>query len=359
MLRQSLILLGTALLAGCAANTKVQVVDTSGPYANVAETFGTIPKRIAFGSCMVEDAPKPVLDLATDSDPDLFIFLGDNIYGDTYDMSVLQAKYDLLGASPEFQRLESSTPILATWDDHDYGADDAGKEYPFKEKSKEIFLDFWKVPANSERRMRPGIYGEHMFEEAGRRLQVILLDTRTFRDELIPNTLSDSVVQTYMPSDDKESSILGAEQWTWLEAQLNKPADVRIVASSIQFSHEHNGWESWTNMPHERDKMMKLIRETDAGGVIFISGDVHWGEVSRQENQGSYPLWDITSSGITESWEPGADPNENRVGEAVAETNYGYIDIDWTLTDVELTFGLVDHENTIRIARTVRLSDLQ
>lgn len=358
MFRQSLILVAATLLTSCVSQSRVTSIDTPDPDTSEAGSFGSIPRRIAFGSCMVEDAPKPVLDLATASDPELFIFLGDNIYGDTNDMSVLQAKYDLLDASPEFQRLVTSTPILATWDDHDYGANDAGKEYPQKKESREIFLDFWKVPADSDRRQHAGIYGAQIFEEEGHRLQVILLDTRYFRDTLMRNQQPDVYKHRYMPSDDETATILGDQQWTWLEAQLNTPADVRIIASSIQFSHEYNGWESWTTMPLERDKLMNLIKDTGAGGVVFISGDVHWGELSLQENKGSYPLWDITSSGITEAWD-NIDSNEKRVGQAVAENNYGYIDIDWALDDIELTFGLVDKENTIRVERTVRLSELQ
>ena len=45
-------------------------------------------------------------------------------------MDTLQNKYDLLGNKPEFQLLKSKVPILAVWDDHDYGENDAGKYYP-------------------------------------------------------------------------------------------------------------------------------------------------------------------------------------------------------------------------------------
>ncbi|MFM8324384.1 MAG: alkaline phosphatase D family protein, partial [Pirellulaceae bacterium] len=117
--------------------------------------------------------------------PDLFIYLGDNIYGDTRDMKLLQAKYDLLGAKPEFQRLRASVPVVSIWDDHDYGENDAGIDYPMKEESRAIFFDFWRVPSDSPRRSHPGIYGVHFFEQDGKRLQLILLDTRTFRTPLI------------------------------------------------------------------------------------------------------------------------------------------------------------------------------
>src|SRR5690606_21107926 len=98
------------------------------------------------------------------------------IYGDTKDMQVLRDKYAMLAAKPEFQRLKSAAPFLATWDDHDYGWNDAGRHYPFKEESKEIFLDFWGEPENSLRRLRKGIYTSKYYENQGRILQIILLD---------------------------------------------------------------------------------------------------------------------------------------------------------------------------------------
>src|ERR687889_248349 len=100
--------------------------------------------KIAFGSCASEKGPQPILDLVVQHKPDLFVYLGDNIYGDTYNMQTLQSKYDSLAAKPEFQRLKKAVKILATWDDHDYGWNDAGKHYPFKNESKEMFLKFFE-----------------------------------------------------------------------------------------------------------------------------------------------------------------------------------------------------------------------
>ena len=83
--------------------------------------------KIAFGSCGYQDEPQPVLALAAEQKPDAFIFLGDNIYGDTDNMDTLQAKYNRWGAKDEYKKLESTTKIFATWDDHDFGRNDAGK----------------------------------------------------------------------------------------------------------------------------------------------------------------------------------------------------------------------------------------
>lgn len=86
--------------------------------------------RIALGSCAKQNLPQPIWEPILASKPNLFVFLGDNIYGDSKDMDVIRRKYAQLAAKPGYQKLRASVPILATWDDHDYGADDAGNEYP-------------------------------------------------------------------------------------------------------------------------------------------------------------------------------------------------------------------------------------
>ena len=309
----------TTLLAAC-DNSQGDQTDNSKAEAS---TF-----RIAFGSCANQDKPQPLLKVAANLKPDVFIYLGDNIYGDSRTMDTLQAKYDRLAAKDEFQNLWNSTKVLSIWDDHDYGENDAGRHYPFKEASKAIFMDFWKVPANSDRRKHKGIYGVEYLEKDGKKVQLILLDTRTFRDKLVHRDSTDSIHKNdYAINPSPDSTILGQEQWQWLEQQLTPPAEMRIIASSIQFSHEYNGWESWTNVPHQQQYMIDLIQKTKANGVVFISGDVHWGEISKMDVDSGYPIYDVTSSGITQTWDI-IEPNTNRIGEPVPQNNVGLIELD-------------------------------
>ena len=321
-----------------------------------------IPNRIAFGSCAKQTKPQPILKTIVQHEPDLFIYLGDNIYGDTRNMSTLKLKYSLLGSKPEFQTLRERVAVLSVWDDHDYGENDAGREYPKKHESRDIFFDFWHVPADSPRRKHAGIYGSHRFEEAGKVLQVILLDTRFFRDPLKRNPKSlppeSPFKNDYQPDPTPEKTLLGAEQWRWLGERFREPADVRIVCSSIQFGHQYNGWESWTNLPNEQTKMIDLIRQTRANGVIFISGDVHWGEISVRRTKDLYPLHDVTASGLTEDWHK-IEPNKFRVGEAVAENHFGLLEFDWKSETPSVTMNIIDKTGNRRLQRTVPLGDLQ
>lgn len=314
--------------------------------------------RIAFGSCSTQDEPQGILRTVLEWDPELFIYMGDNIYGDTRDMQVLQQRYDTLGRRPEFQQLRAKVPLIATWDDHDYGENDAGREYPFKQQSKEIFLKFWQEPPDSARRKHDGIYTSYRFGEpgSGQSLQIILLDTRTFRDPLFRSPQG-SWKNDYLPDLDPQKTLLGDAQWAWLKERLQEPADLRIIGSSIQFAHEHNGWESWTNLPRELLRMVELIRETKAAGVLFISGDVHWGELSRLQAPNCYPLYDLTASGLNHDWDR-LEPNGNRLGEACMDFHFGMLEITWSKTP-SVQLRIHDMTGRSRVRRTVRLSELK
>lgn len=315
--------------------------------------------RIGLGSCAKQTKEQPILNTILQCQPDVFIYLGDNIYGDTRDMDKLRAKYQQLAAKPSFQALRAEVPLLATWDDHDYGENDAGRYYPYKDSSKAIFLEFWQEPNHSTRWQHQGIYHAVFLEDAPLRLQVILLDTRTFRDDLTPcgKGQKSSCKNDYKPTIVSDSTFLGNMQWKWLEEQLRQPADLRLIASSNQFAHQYNGWESWTNVPHEQERFLQLIQKTKANGVVFLSGDVHWGELSCWENPYTYPIYDLTSSGLTQSW-PNTEPNSHRLGKVVRQNNFGLIDLELGTQDTTLTFQLVDKKNRKQLQHQIKLSQL-
>jgi len=252
-------------------------------------------------------------------------------------------------------------PLIATWDDHDYGENDSGKEYVLRDESKRLFLEFFREPEGTQRWKRPGIYTSYVFAGKDRRVQIIVLDTRSFRDPLAKNPRQGGErwwKNDYHPDPNPDKTLLGKAQWEWLEAELKQPADVRIIASSIQFGHEYNGYESWTNLPLEQAKLLDMLRRTKANGVVFISGDVHWGELSVLAADGLYPLHDVTSSGLTETW-PTIEPNRNRFGDAVRENNFGLIEIDWGRDDPVLLLQLIDVKGTVRVKKEVMLSELK
>ena len=320
--------------------------------------------KIAFGSCGHESDPQPVLGLAADYKPDLFIFLGDNIYGDTDNIDTLKAKYAMLAAKPEFKKLTNDTKTLAIWDDHDYGRNDAGKYFPYKAASKEIFLNFFKEPAASDRRKHEGIYHAEYINYGDKTVQVILLDNRTFRSNLL---LYDTITRMprekyfyqleYKPHISADSTLLGEAQWKWLETELSKKADLRLIASGSQFGIEFNGYEAWANFPQEQKKMLSLIKKTHAEGIIFLSGDVHYAEISKLEEPGLYPIYDITSSGITSTWDF-ATLNKNRIEGPVMDNHFGLLTIQWK-KDPVIVMQIIDKYNNSRIEYEINASELQ
>ena len=320
-----------------------------------------LPAKIAFGSCCKQKKPHPILYKVVAHKPDLFVYLGDNIYGDTKDMKVLQKKYDELGAKAEFQNLRKNVAVVATWDDHDYGLNDSGKEYPMKEESKNVFLNFWKEPKDTVRWKRPGIYTHHTFMQNGKVMQVIILDTRTFRDKLLRNKNRKNpeppFKHDYRPDPSPEKSILGDAQWKWLEERFKEKADLRLICSSNQFSHEYNGYESWTNLPLEQKKMTDLIKKHKANGALFISGDVHWGEISKFPVKDCYPVFDVTSSGLTETWKTIED-NKYRIGKPCRTNNFGMISIDWSKVDPAITLQVRSGDDIVISEQKLKLSEI-
>ena len=290
---------------------------------------------IAFGSCNTAEREIPILTTIAAEDHDLFMYVGDNVYGDVYSydarMPELRAAYHELAARPEFQALRARFPMLETWDDHDYGMNDAGGRFAFKGFAQSLFLDFWGAAADDVRRTRDGIYDAHVFGPEGQRVQIILLDTRYFRSDLtVTPQRGDPGRERYIPSQDPEQTMLGAAQWAWLEEQLRQPADVRLLVSSIQVHADGHGWEAWRTMPLERDRLYRLISDTAANGVVIVSGDRHSSGLYVRNDVADYPLYEITSSSLNMSF---ADENNeagpHRIGEMYAPVNYGVIGLDW------------------------------
>src|SRR5207247_2149539 len=150
--------------------------------------------------------------------------------------------------------------------------------------------DFWSLPADDPRRSRPGVYHAAIYGPPGKRLQVILLDTRYFRSPLKVTDQPDAPgKERYVPDDDPGKTMLGETQWGWLAQRLREPAELRLIVSSTQLVAEGHGWERWGNFPRERQRFYDLIRDTRANGVMVLSGDRHIGAIYRETTGVAYP----------------------------------------------------------------------
>ncbi len=319
--------------------------------------------RIVFGSCAGQDRPQPFWVPINALQPQLFVFLGDNIYADTVDPVMLRTLYGKLGEQPGYRRLlQSGTTVMATWDDHDYGYNDAGAEHPRKVESQREFLNFFGVPADSPRRKQAGIYNAQTFGPAGQRVQVILLDMRYFRTALqkVKNG-------AYARLENPKSTFLGETQWAWLKERLRDPADVRFIGSSIQVLADQHGFEKWENFPLERARLLNEIRASKATGVIILSGDRHLAEISvmRSGAKGGvgYDLYDVTASSFNKPYELSnkgpVEANMYRSGAVVKDANFGVVNIDWHRPDPLITLEVHDSTGTLRLSESVPLSRLR
>ena len=281
-------------------------------------------ETISFGSCNKHDFPQPLWNPILRDSPDVWIWLGDNVYGDTHDMALLKSKYEAQSNITDYQKLKGSAQIIGVWDDHDYGINDGGVYYQKKKESQQILLDFLDEPATSPRRNQEGVYASYDYGIAENKIKVILLDTRYHRDTLLKED------KMYIPN--LEGSLLGATQWAWLENELRtSDAAVHLIAGGIQFIPTEHPFEKWENFPKERERLLNLIASTGAKNPVLLSGDRHIAEVSLLKDD-RFPagLYEITSSGLTHSWrEYREEYNPYRVGNMIANLHYGSVTFDW------------------------------
>ncbi|MGB5316336.1 MAG: alkaline phosphatase D family protein [Robiginitalea sp.] len=302
-------------------------VADSGRTAGPAE--GEILK-IAFGSCNDTDRGNLLWDDILALEPDLWIWGGDNVYADTDDMEKLREYYAELKAVPGYRALEAVTPVIGTWDDHDYGLNDGGAGFKAREASQQVFLDFLGVPATSPRRQREGVYAAHTYTTGKGEVKIFVLDTRYFRSELKADPEGK---RRYVPHTEPGGTILGEAQWAWLEGELkDSQADFNILVSSIQVLSGEHGFETWGNFPDEVARLLGVIADSGARGVMVFSGDRHISEFSRSDSQPlGYSLVDFTSSGLTHAYKAfKGEPNPYRIGQVISVESFGWVILDFT-----------------------------
>lgn len=348
------LLLGASLLAACSNSHRpereIAVAPESAAGAIRARPMISAPldenkslSRIVFASCAQQNEDQSIWDRIAADSPDLVLYFGDNVYGDvrSNDPSLpeLKAAYMRLADSEPFARVRAAAPVLTVWDDHDYGLNDAGAEYRFKEQSEKLFEYVWNIGPDDPRAARPGVYGSWTVGEDGKRVQIIMMDLRYFRSPLKPtDKMNEKGKERYLPDDDPSKTMLGDEQWAWLAEELKKPADLKLLVSSVQVLSEGHGWEAWRLLPAEREKLYALIEASGPKNLIVLSGDRHSAALYRKTVAGDYPLFEATSSSLNlpaskwraESGETYVEKDPNRLGDMYYDANFGRIDIDWT-----------------------------
>ena len=314
--------------------------------AGVSLPADTIITRFAFGSCVNENRGMDFWNVIAAQKPQAFFLIGDNVYGDTNTnhsatIPSLQESYRMLSSRQQFANFRKSVPMMTTWDDHDFGANDAGGSFAFKEYAEKIYESYWQSP--DEVRSRPGIYESRIFGPQGKRVQFIILDTRFFRSDLarMPYRPERPPLGPYIPNNDPEATILGKAQWQWLSDELSKPADLRFIISSTQVITSAHGYESWYNFPKEREKFYALLAAKKVNNAVLLTGDRHSGAMYKEDVKGlSKPLYEFTSTSLNFAFGDGdsgaREPDPKRLGGFWSIENFGQVDIDWNTKTVTM-----------------------
>jgi alkaline phosphatase D len=311
--------------AKTAPQEEVEIADLESYKPKPIDTL-TVPTVIAFGSCNKLDKPQTMWDAVNANNPGLWIWLGDIIYADTTDMKALAKMYKTLKNTPNYKKMREKTQVIGVYDDHDYGANDAGKTFPKKKQSKKCLMDFLDVPLKAPVRQREGAYNSYTFGKGAQTVKVIILDTRYFRDSLVADPTKQ---RRYIPN--TTGDMLGEAQWAWLESELkNSKANLNIISTSIQVLADEHGHEKWGNFPNCRKRLLSLIVKTHPKNALVISGDRHMAEISKMDITGlPYPLYDFTSSGMTHIRSGTTEANKLRVGDMIVKKNFGLLKIQW------------------------------
>ena len=237
------------------------------------------PYIIAVGSCNDQERPQPLWQPIANHKPGVFIWGGDNVYADTEDMAKMAADYNKVLANKAYQNLAASATILGTWDDHDYGLNDGGAEWAYKNQAQTLLLDFLKYPKTDPLRTQEGVYHARTIKTDSGLIKIIMLDTRYFRTALKKSTTEGRRYDAWDLN--HEGTLLGEAQWQWLEKELkDDTADFTLINTSIQFLSNSHGWEKWGNFPKEVNRMYHLLTNAKAKRIFMVSGDRHMAEIS-------------------------------------------------------------------------------
>jgi len=279
-------------------------------------------------------------------DPDFMVWLGDNTYLREVDWNSRTGIFHRnthTRSVPEVQPLLGSVHHYAIWDDHDYGPNDSDRGFWNKEITTEAFRLFWGNP-NYNVTGAGGITGTFTWQD----VQFFLLDDRYFR---APNSDQDST-----------KSLIGQAQMQWLKDALTfSKASFKFICIGGQVVNSGRVFENYATFPVERRQLLKVIEESGAWGVMFLTGDRHHSELARLERSQNYPLYDFTVSPLT-SGAHTPDPGENPLmvpGTLVTERNYGMIEISGPRTDRHLKMKILDSKGQLLWERAISSKELR
>lgn len=318
---------------------------------------------IAIGSCYFLGDPNPlfsgsadyeggfeIFDAIAAKQPDLMLWLGDNLYfqrPDFLDPEAMAARHRRQRAFAPLARLLTATSHIAIWDDHDFGWNNADGSYPLKGEALRLFKLYWANPSFGLPEL-PGVFGFAMYGD----VDLLLTDGRYYRSHA---QLPDSPAKT----------MFGAAQLEWIKGSLlNARGAVKILAGGSQFWNAASRYDGLYQFPTEQKALADFLLAQRIDGLLFVSGDRHFTELLRIARPGAYPLYEFTSSPLTSSpWEtPEAGERNNPqvvAGTLVGKRQFGLIRISGPGNARRIALESYDQTGTLLWQQQLNARDLR
>ena len=218
------------------------------------------------------------------------LWLGDNWYlreADYFSAWGIWYRANHARSLPVLQPFLKAMPHYAIWDDHDYGPNDGDRSFPLKEESRKVFMNYWTNPSY-------GYMGEGIYTKISKSdCDFFLMDDRSFRS---PDDMAPFIDGKANP----EKRMWGVKQLEWLKSALvMSRAPFKFIVTGSQVLNPVSPYDCMQDYPFEFQELMQFLQKEKVNGVLFLTGDRHHSEIIRFSREGSYPLYDITSSPLT------------------------------------------------------------
>jgi alkaline phosphatase D len=300
---------------------------------------------VAFGSCNYVNEPEvdrpgkgygsgfEIFESIAKKNPDIMIWGGDNMYlreADWDSKSGIYYRSTHTRAIKEIQPLLAKTQNFAIWDDHDYGTNDSDRSFYNKYVTQKAFKDFWANKTYGiDASQNEGTFSTFNWGDA----QFFLLDDRFFRS---PN---DRITG--------DQTMLGKAQLEWLIDALSASiASFKIIVIGGQVINDTPVSENYGHYPEEKAKLFSEILDNKIKGVLFLTGDRHFAELSKLNRADTYPIYDWTVSPFTSGVVIGKSKetlNPNREeGSAFFTHNFGIVSFSGNKENRQIKLSLFD-----------------
>jgi alkaline phosphatase D len=278
--------------------------------------------------------------------------MGDTVQTLKPEQKPIAEQFHKLNRIPEYRAFREKIPFLTTWNDQDYGQHNGGADFAGKDASKKEFLRNWTYIRDSIAMGQTGIYHAKIIGPKKKQVQFIMLDTRSFRSPLTQKENEANSTVAITPNTDPKATILGEDQWAWLEDQLKRPAEVRFIVTSIPLIATEHGVEKWSNFPKDRQRFFDLLKRMHTRNVIVLSGNRRQGSIAKTGLKDWGTLYDVTASPISEPAES-TEVDSSFEGKSFNIENFGLAQIDWP--GKIITLQICDKSNKVLTSTSVKI----